>query len=827
MMTLDEVVLGAFLEDIGKFMQRAHGGSSELPKEVMNRASVVLPGFQGRSSHWHALWSDAFFHELENRGITLPGGMNLDRVREGAVYHHNPGSPSHWLAAEADRLSAGMDRKPRDEEMEGSEGAARDQFKRTALRSIFAGVNLGLGAPPRPEGACYTVSELTPEALVPGAVDGAGQVGAYAAMWPQFLDGFVELCSRSPSPQALHEGLLSLSERFTWAVPSSTVDQPDVPLHDHNKSVAAIAACLHRFHAARGELEDVKAIRDRETPKYRFVTGDLSGIQASLFRLASQGVKGGARILRARSFLMAMAVEAASLACRRALGLPPYCELLAAGGRFLMLVPALPETEATIEATRRELDVWAVGRYFGDLSVNVGLGRPLSGKDLMQGRFAEALADAHAAAAQAKLRPLANVPTGVLGADYEAGADGACSACGVRPATRSDGEVRRCGTCDDEHELGGRLPRTQAVLWSESALPHHLAHSIQMPSGLFLGVVTEPLRADDAELWRRVVSGYRLAGSDSEMPFAARHLANHVPRFDGQPDPRHEDGAESQDDVRAGSSKTFAHLAAESREMIGKTLVGRPMLAILKADVDRLGQIFSRGIAGDLSVGRLATMSRLMDAFFTVVLPDLQRRSFPNVYTVYAGGDDLLLLGPWRDMLGLAGSMREAFRRHVCDNPNVTISAGVEFCGMDEPLNRAVERAEARLEAAKSAGRDRVSLIEEAPASWPELSEALRNADRVSDWLRDEGRPLSTAFVYRTLGAARERNAAEGNDIRSANWRGRWAYSAARAFARRDEIDAERIAFFDTLLDAGLLSKHKRRSGSAVVPLVVALYRNR
>ncbi|HNN56170.1 MAG TPA: hypothetical protein PKG84_07500, partial [Novosphingobium sp.] len=41
-------------------------------------------------------------------------------------------------------------------------------------------------------------------------------------------------------------GLLSLSERFTFAIPSSTVDVPDVSLHDHNRTVAAIAACLHR-----------------------------------------------------------------------------------------------------------------------------------------------------------------------------------------------------------------------------------------------------------------------------------------------------------------------------------------------------------------------------------------------------------------------------------------------------------------------------------------------------------------------------------------------------------------------------------------------------
>lgn len=836
--SLDEVVLGAFLEDIGKFMQRAHGGTAELPQEVLNRASVVLPGFQGRSSHWHALCSDAFFHELERRGVTLPGGMNLDRVRDAAVFHHRPATPLHWLSAEADRLSAGMDRKKKDEAAEENTApAGRDAFRRTALSSIFNGITLGRQPAVR-RAAGYRVTELSPSALRPGPVDGQDQVAGYAALWPAFVEGFVALCRDAPNLALFHEGLLSLSERFTWAIPSSTVDQPDVPLHDHDKSVAAVAACLYRFHAARDELADERAIRDREVPKYHFLVGDLSGIQSTLFRLASQQVKGAVRILRARSFLMAAMVEAVSLAARRKLDLPPYCELLAAGGRFQILVPATDDVADRVAGLRGELERWLADQYLGELGFNLALGRPLSGNDLMQGRFGDSQADANLALAVAKQAPFSTQATGVLKVAYDEGPDGACAACGVRPATRTDGQTRRCSACHDAHEIGQRLPRARAVLIAEGGLPPALAGGAAvaaMPCGMQLAIVTDDIRGDDRDAWRRVLSGYRLpAARDLAVPPAMRHVANHVPRFgEGEEGAdRYRNLGEAAKEVGADGLKTFAHLAADALEQDGQGgLRGRAMLAVLKADVDRLGQIMSRGLGRDLSLGRLATLSRLTDAFFTIVLPDLLRRDFPDTYTVYAGGDDLLLLGPWLDMVRLAQAIAEGFQAHVAGNPEITLSAGLEFCGAHEPLNRAVDRAEGRLERAKGEGRNKVCLVAEPALDWPVLTAALADAERIDGWMNEKDRSLPTAFVYRSLRVARERDRAAKGELQAANWRGRWAYSVSRNLRGRSDPDQERLRFFDGLLGSGLTtasaSPRDATKSDAITALVIALYRNR
>ena len=54
---------------------------------------------------------------MEQEGLHFPPGINRDQVRDMAVFHQaRDVGALGWLAAEADRLSSGMDRKPCDYE---------------------------------------------------------------------------------------------------------------------------------------------------------------------------------------------------------------------------------------------------------------------------------------------------------------------------------------------------------------------------------------------------------------------------------------------------------------------------------------------------------------------------------------------------------------------------------------------------------------------------------------------------------------------------------------------------------------------------------------
>jgi CRISPR-associated protein Csm1 len=436
---LNDVAVGAFLHDIGKLYQRAAGSERDLPEPVRNLESEILPrGEHGRYTHRHALFTAGFFDLIEQARLPLPAGMSLEQARVCAVYHHHPdpSRPWTWIVAEADRLSSGMDRKERDIADElGAGPRGRDAYRRTPLRSLLATVDLELGPTlARP----FPVAELTPDAIFPTPdLDPNSLPAAYAACWQGFRAGFEALCREGGGHAELfHDGLMSLSERFTWAVPSSTVDQPDVSLHDHGLSVAAIATCLHAWHAERDGLLDLAAIRNKGLPKYRLLEGDLSGIQATLFRLARQQVKGVNRILRARSFLLGSLVETAALLVRCELGLPPYVVLQRAGGKFLMLLPALDGLEARLDALRERIDRWLVDTYAGDLALILALGPAFGGEGSHRSKWRDTYAELKRVAEEAKLRPLATAMAEPVlqSTAYEEGADGACQACGVRPA---------------------------------------------------------------------------------------------------------------------------------------------------------------------------------------------------------------------------------------------------------------------------------------------------------------------------------------------------------------------------------------------------------
>lgn len=837
--TCEETVLGVFLHDIGKFLQRA---DLPLPQHVQNLESTILPKdpSSGRYTHQHVLWTDLFFDSL-GRDREVPPGIRWRLVRHVAVFHHAPDNGRAeigavaWIAAEADRLSAGMDRKPLDEAEEFTK--SRSDWVRTPLVSPFQNVNLGLGDPPA---SLVPLEELSvAEDAVPRPVlETSTYPDRYRRLARAFSDEFEELLRLEGGGfDVFAEALHSLSERFLHAVPSSVRDQPDISLHDHSRAAAAVAAALYRFHEREGTLEDAAAIRDRSRPKFRFLSGDLSGIQSSLFRLASQQVVGVNRILRARSFLLGMLVEGAALLCRRQLGLPPFSLLQTAGGQFLMLVPDLPGLEERLDEIRQPVEDWLFHRYRGELALNLSLTEPFTGNDLIREQFA-AMQDRIALARDdAKLRAFSTCLRAIHeDARYP---QGPCTACGVRPATheeqREDGaSIWRCEACEEERQAGAVLPRAQAIGWSEKpGAPPGARYALRLFHRLWLSLYDEP-----PEPAGEFVSLARLGGNGK--PYAQRHLASYVPRLaeEEATKPAYALLGEEGRQTEPGDLKTFEHLALDALEAVNGALRGEALLAVLKADVDRLGTIFSIG-SQTPSLGRLAALSRSMDFFFVGRLMEILRAEFPSTYTVYAGGDDLLLIGPWRQMAELAAKLEQEFRRWTGHNPNITISAGLELVKPDQPMNRAAQAAEERLERAKHAGRSRICAFSAEPVEWAEYRRQLEKAAQLNDWLRREW--LSLAFAYRVLAFDDERQEAEiggsggrkALNLKAASWRARWAYQLGRNVRRNkeripDEADRRRVEEgLNELLGLNGDLRQKDKTPSARIALSVAIYRNR
>ncbi|RMF80837.1 MAG: type III-A CRISPR-associated protein Cas10/Csm1 [Nitrospirae bacterium] len=858
-----EVALGALLHDIGKFMQRAHR-RDELPERSEAMDSTLCPVREhSRYSHKHVLWTDAFFDWIEARGLSFPAGVDANRVRHFASFHHaperHPEPAMGWLSAEADRLASGLDRKPKEEEYEAAHGWTA--FRRQPLACLFDQVDLGEGEARK---NVYDLAPLEPgEALVPRPMEAwKREPGGmdYRSLWQGFESGFVRLCREGTgNPDLFLEGLLGLLERYAWAIPSSTMDLPDVSLFDHARVTAALAVAAHATLAAEGRLADAAHVKDRTAPRYRLVAGDLSGIQKAIFNLASEGVAGLARTLRARSFYLSAITDAAVVWLLAELELPSCCALQSAGGRFLLLAPADDRVEEKVEAVAGRIRRWLLQRYYGELALYLVVGAPFGGESFREGRFAEVVQEVGERLEEAKLSPPLPPEGPVLDwvqfrpATGES-VFGACTVCGHRPAAHADERARRCAVCHEEARLGSFLPAARGLGWSLSPIEvredgQRIARAVS-----FFGEGDEaPVHLAVYRRLPRVHHGLvrveAFAWEEEGPVYRVRHLANHCPRFgDGEggfspEDPRLA-GTASPDgqEAEAGQMLTFEQIGALAKVVDEDQRVrGKPFLAALKADVDNLGLIFSLGLRGGAgkggrgSVSRYAALSRQLDLFFTGQLQARIRRRFPEVYTLYAGGDDLFLIGPWRKMVDLAREMNDAFRDYTGHNPNVHLSAAVELFRVHEPLRRIAERVEASLERAKGdvrRGRDRIALFGDVQP-WNRLPALLEQGDRLSQWIRQRRRSggreagSSVAFVHRLFAyrdmARRVRDPDAEPRPGDYAWRAHLTYAIARnLLVQGRPRNPEELHFYERLRgdDGEALM-------AATIPLHIALYENR
>ena len=203
----------------------------------------------------------------------------------------------------------------------------------------------------------------------------------------------------------------------------------------------------------------------------------------------------------------------------------------------------------------------------------------------------------------------------------------------------------------------------------------------------------------------------------------------------------------------------------------------------LKGDVDNLGLVFEQGL-NHPTFARMAALSRQVNAFFAVYLPWLCKQKYPNTYTVFAGGDDFFLIGPWNSTIRLAQRMKDDFCRYVAENPEIHFSAGLSMTKPGLPIRQLATLAEDALVDAKSYNPDRkarapknaVTCFGET-VSWADLDRLMEREAALRSAAQGYG--LSTAYVYGLLqltemaGAVKERP-------ENAIWHAYFAYRTRR-----------------------------------------------
>ena len=678
-------------------------------------------------------------------------------------------------------------------------GTAKTSANATKLRPLFAAIRLKDDQPAGNTSAHYPRAPLNPLSIFPDSDS------ADADLWQTFLDGLGDI------PKSHHNNWPLWLDHFDtlWqsvahAVPAA--HSADVSLCDHSKTTAALATALWLRRDAGDDDKEILLIQ-----------GDFFGIQNVIFAAGSATNRRAAKILRGRSFHVSLFAEVAALKVLEACALPPTAQIQNAAGKFLILAPNTATIHDAIEQARQEMNQWLLEHCYGQVALGIATQEASCDDFSDQQRFRTLIDESFRVLERAKLQrfDLTGAAPAVLPAAYPAGT---CPYDRHLPAGTSKRLPDLAALSADQIAIGKALTgKERLLILTPAAAVHDDGNTTTLELPIFgyhiAFTADEDISGKFGDIAQR---GQLLRCWDYSLPrlmddsiwhgYARRAINAYVPRFSENDDKEKYQPLpeEERNDRPTGQVKTFNHLACEERHPDENGhYCGKIALATLKGDVDNLGSIFQKGLEAP-SLAKMAALSRQMNHFFSLWLPAYCAAHARNTYTVFAGGDDFFLIGPWLQIQQLAAAMREHFKKYVADNPQITFSAGIAISKPGLPVPKLSVFAEEALEHAKNyppRKKDDEKSQQHKPSKnaiciygetlswddWPKIDDAFTAIKKLHDSRQIN---ISTGYLYDILQYCNLAQQEAAGNIAASIWRSQ-LYYRSRRFVRDKKLDED------------------------------------
>ena len=426
------------------------------------------------------------------------------------------------------------------------------------------------------------------------------------------------------------------------------------------------------------------------------IVGDISGIQDYLFDLNNTKA-GQSRRLRARSFYLQTLTETSALKLLNAIGWQLNQLVFSAAGKFLLQGDALTENqEKLFEGEVRKLSDWALKRTGARVRLSIVCS---SESTSVLDQYNSAMKQLQ----KAKSRPLSLdiVQDGKWNVLPLEGIFPPCAVCYRLKAedlflAESNDQV--CHGCNTDLRIGKELPHAN---WLEL----RNSRSSKTDDLFSLEILTHAnCPTCSAETFALFDLNSEKPESFDDPPRLHRRLGRYTPEAD------------------------FDKLAEGSQ--------GVPYLGILKMDADSLGLAVNTILGGATDFAPLRQFSAKLDEFFARKLQeDMKRNEWKSLYTVFSGGDDLLIVGPWDVSFRFARHVQKEFVSTFHEH-GLTISAGLAIVPSKTPIRRSVEAAEMLLEEAKRAGKNRFATFGQV-WKWEEHDTIQHSMTCLVHWVKD------------------------------------------------------------------------------------------
>ena len=734
MNSVEKIAVAALLHDIGKFYQRT---GYKLPEgyELNEYCPYVKIG--NYYTHQHSAYTAEFLKDIVgtvDKEKFIDSTIDDESFENVCSKHHKPSTPREWIVAIADRIASGFER----EEFESYNSSDDREIKKLKyyeipLEGVFGDKN-------------FALKKLDSDSII---ADGTKELSKemYRELWEQFMDDLETL--KSKPKENFVRGLDYLLKKYTSFIPSSTFHtKANIPLYDHLKTSAAFASALAKYHE---NSMDIDKIRDYKEKKFLLIAGDFFGIQNFIF--SDVPTSKASKILRGRSAFIQIFIKVVALKICKDLGLSELSIISTNAGKFEILASNGPKTIEKLYCIQDELNEWFIKNTFGESGIGISY-KEASAQDFTSGNFQklrEELAKKVELTKYKKFDLVNQEPILSYDEDKIKDNEHLCKYCNKRFVKDASEEDNGCDFCNIFIKLGEKLAKRDFIKISTTKTSDN---DLEIFSNYYIRFIDKDIGIDE-----KTVAVFDISKDEEFKGYEKWPLKSYVKS-------------------KENKIVEFEELADMSCKGGDK---GVKALMSLKGDVDNMGDFLSKGNIN--SFAKYNFISRLIDYFFSVKVSKMMDGK--NLYTIFAGGDDLFVIGAWDEVIDIAKKIRNEFMDFV-EGSKLSISMGLVMFKPTKPINFVANISEKALEDAKALeGKNGITLFGES-VKWGSYLQNLKLYDEL------EKADPNTTFTYRLrdiieMSKRVKYSKPKEFNIEDTLWRSKLTYSFTRNMDKEDE----------------------------------------
>jgi len=672
-MTQEEkvLILAALFHDIGKFEQRC---TNQRIKHQELGARLI--------------------DDLNDQFVVIVD-TGVNQIKELILNHHNKDKSDKLLdiIKTADHLSA-SERVGFDEEDDW-----KDKWSHKHLSSLFSKISLNNSEGKHQRYYSHKLlNKKNYKILIPEFTDESdlkeSDFSYNQSDWNSFkeqLKSVLDFYQNEDDFDSLINLILILFEKYMWCIPDFTGSaNTDISLYNHLKDVTGIATALYKSD---------------NNNNLNLIIGDLPGIQNYIFNVSNRKP---AKVLRGRSIFVQILTRQFASIILKGLKLTEANLIMLAGGKFYILAPNNKSFEELLLNAITYIEEHLVENFNYQLSFSASH-ETFNHNDLMKTdkkrlTFGDIIDRASYKLLLNRNRQFKNVL--------------------FKNGSYSENSFILDPTYMDAQDID-----TNKIKDAVTGLPIRMGREKQMPD-------SENIEMVDKQVYNEIKIGSEAPQSNVIILFENDNsTVKNVLRFSKYNSEKNEskillnpdldellDNQNIKKDILRNTQiiEVANYSSWDEKEnhvldfaKLEQTNNGAYLLTLIKGDVDNLGLIMSSGLNDDekdlTAISRTTTLSNHLKYFFSFTLNGFLEKwenglvnkeiedNYTNdqkVYTVFAGGDDLMLVCPHSSSLKLVNELNKTFTDFVCENPEVHISYSLTNFRHSTPIRIVNDMAE-------------------------------------------------------------------------------------------------------------------------------------